>query len=401
MKPLLFFVAALLTFIHPVAESARLPGSRNSGHSPQEAVRVKAHDDNTDNRGDKQGESQIKDLSGLWHQRTDQDLPPDLPEAASRIKSRTQRDDGLQLDDTATVFTQEAVASLQLQKIEAPPTQEAPLDINRAKLMARLTSAAYCSDKEVIAAWTCTRCKRVPHFKPFQVIFDEKWDLMSYIGYLADLDAIVVVFRGTDSGNWGNWLNDMKSWRQDKQFPLPEAPHAFVHAGFLSLWTDSSLQSNITAAAAALRRQHNTPRLFVTGHSMGAAISSLCALDLKFKLGFTDVRQWTFGSPRVGDQAWQQTFNQVITESWRFTHNRDIVPSLPLEIMGFRHLAREAWIVDVETPFGSLDSKILVCDSSGEDPSCHNSACFLGWCTSVSDHLLYLGIEMYKSPMEC
>eukprot|EP00983_Pelagomonas_calceolata_P105893 1159179-Pelagomonas_calceolata.AAC.3 len=169
MKPLLFFVAALLTFIHPVAESARLPGSRNSGHSPQEAVRVKAHDDNTDNRGDKQGESQIKDLSGLWHQRTDQDLPPDLPEAASRIKSRTQRDDGLQLDDTATVFTQEAVASLQLQKIEAPPTQEAPLDINRAKLMARLTSAAYCSDKEVIAAWTCTRCKRVPHFKPFQV----------------------------------------------------------------------------------------------------------------------------------------------------------------------------------------------------------------------------------------
>lgn len=41
----------------------------------------------------------------------------------------------------------------------------------------------------------------------------------------------------------------------------------------------------------------------------------------------------------------------------------------------------QAWIVDVETPFGSLDSKILVCDGSGEDPSCHNSACFLGWCT--------------------
>eukprot|EP00967_Tisochrysis_lutea_P016840 scaffold19019_cov14-Tisochrysis_lutea.AAC.1 len=27
----------------------------------------------------------------------------------------------------------------------------------------------------------------------------------------------------------------MKSWRQDKQFPLPEAPHAFVHAGNATL----------------------------------------------------------------------------------------------------------------------------------------------------------------------
>jgi len=52
-------------------------------------------------------------------------------------------------------------------------------------------------------------------------------------------------------------------------------------------------------------------------------------------------RSWTFGSPRVGNLAWQKTFNSVVKESWRFTHNRDIVPSLPPELMGFRHLARE------------------------------------------------------------
>jgi len=37
---------------------------------------------------------------------------------------------------------------------------------------------------------TCTRTDFA-----MQVIFDEKWDLMSYIGYLHDLDAVVVVFR--------------------------------------------------------------------------------------------------------------------------------------------------------------------------------------------------------------
>ena len=42
-----------------------------------------------------------------------------------------------------------------------------------------------------------------------------------------------------------------------------------------------------------------------------------------------------------------------------------------------------------------------MCDGSGEDPSCHNSACFLGLCTSIADHLRYLTYEMYHSDAEC
>jgi hypothetical protein len=37
-----------------------------------------------------------------------------------------------------------------------------------------------------------------------------------------------------------------------------------------------------------------------------------------------------------------------------------------------------------------------VCDDSGEDPTCHNSACRLGLCTSVADHLAYMGGHMYR-----
>ena len=36
-----------------------------------------------------------------------------------------------------------------------------------------------------------------------------------------------------------------------------------------------------------------------------------------------------------------------LQESYRVTHNRDIVPSVPLQIMGFHHVAREVgcwWI---------------------------------------------------------
>ena len=45
--------------------------------------------------------------------------------------------------------------------------------------------------------------------------------------------------------------------------------------------------------------------------------------------------------------------------------------------------------------------QVIVCDETGEDPHCHNSACFLGLCTSIADHLTYLGYEMRHSATEC
>lgn len=39
-------------------------------------------------------------------------------------------------------------------------------------------------------------------------------------------------------------------------------------------------------------------------------------------------------------------FHTPLQESWRFTHNRDLVPSWPPTWVGFHHLAREVWQVD-------------------------------------------------------
>ena len=39
-----------------------------------------------------------------------------------------------------------------------------------------------------------------------------------------------------------------------------------------------------------------------------------------------------------------------LQESFRVTHNRDIVPSVPLQLMGFHHVPREVCIA------GSMDS---------------------------------------------
>jgi hypothetical protein len=60
-------------------------------------------------------------------------------------------------------------------------------------------------------------------------------------------------------------------------------------------------------------------------------------------------------------------------------------------------LERSVWVLD-----GALGRQVLgVCDKEGEDPRCHNSVCYLGLCTSVADHLLYLGSHMYNGHPSC
>jgi len=229
--------------------------------------------------------------------------------------------------------------------------------------------------------------------------------------------------------------NNMRAWRTDATYPLPGAPAALrIHSGFARMWNSSSMASTFTAAYARLRAAHPRGPTYILGHSMGGALAHLAALDLRAAFDPEDLRVFTFGSPRVGNSVFSEFFDQRVAQSWRFTHNRDAVPSLPPTIMGFRHTAREVWLVDVEAgragvqalpgvgPLasgrgggrggggggggglafdGEVEEKVIVCDDSGEDPSCHSSVCHLGLCTSVADHYVYLETQMYADPAEC
>ncbi|EFN56954.1 hypothetical protein CHLNCDRAFT_143513 [Chlorella variabilis] len=272
------------------------------------------------------------------------------------------------------------------------------LDFSTAWRLSSYVAISYCNASS-IATWNCSRCGGISAgFTPEAVVFDELWDLQGYVGYSAPLDAIVVAFRGTDSHSIYNWVQNMRTWRTDLALGYPGAPpHALVHGGFFTSYNGSALAANITAGVQALRGRHPDVPIYVSGHSLGAAMATLCALDLRLNLGAPDVRVYSFGSPRVGNQVFAEWFEEVVQVHWRFTHNRDIVPSVPPGYMGFYHVSREVWVVDLL--FGH--TLVGVCDASGEDQACHNSVCHLGLCSSLSDHLLYLS-EMYSPhPMGC
>lgn len=300
-------------------------------------------------------------------------------------------------DAVQTVFTPESVKWLP--KLKEPSSMQ--FDLDKAVLFGRLTSVAYCHDVVQVEAWNCTRCAEVPHLQNVTVVFDPLWDLLAYVGYLPDAQSIVVVFRGTDSSSLYNWMDNLRAWRTDHMYPMPQAPHAKIHSGFYLLWSASSLQSTITTLVGNLLVKFPKARLYAAGHSMGGALAQLCAIDFKFYYNFTEVYVYTFGAPRLGNIEFAALFVNSTTEAWRLTHNRDIVPSLPFMMMGFHHAAREVWQVDMQNGTATVETKLLVCDESGEDPACHNSACYLGICTNVADHLVYLGIHLYHDLAEC
>lgn len=279
----------------------------------------------------------------------------------------------------------------------------AAFDPARAAQLAQLQSISYCADLDAVGAWSCSRCAQVPGFQPTLVHFDAEWDLLAYAGYWPALDAKVVVFRGTDSSSWYNWAENMRAWRTDASYPVPGAPKALrIHSGFLVMWNSSSMAATVKAAFAELHAAHPGGTTLLLGHSMGGALAHLAALDLKIGFQLPDVKVYTFGSPRVGNSVFASFFEEHVSEAWRFTHGRDIVPSVPPILLGFHHVSREVWLVDVDDPAsggggsGPPQQRVVVCDDSGEDPTCHNSACRLGLCTSVADHLVYFGGHMYR-----
>lgn len=112
---------------------------------------------------------------------------------------------------------------------------------------------------------------------------------------------------------------------------------------------------------------------------------------------------FSLGSPRVGNDIFSHFFKTFIGDSIRLTHRKDIVPTVPPQWLGFHHVAREVWSVDRPPeaspgPGQPAGFDNHVCDDTGEDPHCSDSACLFEICLSVSDHLTYLNVTMDCHP---
>jgi len=194
------------------------------------------------------------------------------------------------------------------------------------------------------------------------------WGTRGYVVLLTDKasheETIVLAFRGTAN---------LTNWAEDADFPLvpfDACPSCKVHLGFYESWTSVAHQS--IAAVRALRTEHPTARLLITGHSLGAAMAVLAATHLFFKEAVPAMEIYTFGQPRVGNPAFRSAFNQLTSQqqpgaaAFRVVHWRDPIPLAPFQWMGYEHTATEVW-------YNEDSSNHTVCDGSGEDAKCSRS----------------------------
>ncbi|MBD1998600.1 lipase family protein [Leptolyngbya sp. FACHB-541] len=79
----------------------------------------------------------------------------------------------------------------------------------------------------------------------------------------------------------------------------------------------------------------------VTGHSLGGALATLCAVDIQYNFPNIAIAIYTFGTPRVGNDGFRESFNRRVPNSSRFIYGMDMVPALPRTWQGYRHVDTE------------------------------------------------------------
>jgi len=98
-------------------------------------------------------------------------------------------------------------------------------------------------------------------------------------------------------------------------------------------------------------------KYIITGHSLGGALASILALQTTHMFGGSAWKNpksslITFGQPRVGDAAYAELHDSLIStyRKLRFVNKADLVTKLPLRSLGYRHHSRAVYMGQEKIP---------------------------------------------------
>jgi triacylglycerol lipase len=169
----------------------------------------------------------------------------------------------------------------------------------------------------ITEVWKFTDCK-----------FIDCRDTQAYVA--SDANKVVVAFRGTEPTRLRDIIADARIALVEKY----GAGNGRVHFGF---WTalDCVLKDTLGAAVAAGGKEK---QVWVCGHSLGAALATLFALEAQ-KAGVNVAGVYAYGSPRVGDPVFAQKF-PLNKRFFRIVNNEDIVARVAPRAMNYDHVGQ-------------------------------------------------------------
>jgi hypothetical protein len=169
--------------------------------------------------------------------------------------------------------------------------------------------------------------QRLSETDPFDIEIFAEDD--AEVAILSNSRMVLVGFRGTDDdqgewcGNLGNVPSNLSgvpsSWGSDVR----------VHAGVYN--TLSKIYQSVRNEVRS-RSENNRKRVFLTGHSRGAMLATLCAYRFQ-KVGSVAVAGvYVFGSPRVGNFGFRTRYEkdaELWNKTLRWAKNDDFATKWP------------------------------------------------------------------------
>lgn len=143
-------------------------------------------------------------------------------------------------------------------------------------------------------------------------------------------DELLVAIRGTDT---------LLEWVHDAEFlmvlpPIPGSGCGATDDGFTSAYKSLRVGDAKEGPTVAmfLESYIGAKLLTIAGHSLGAALATLLALDAGINTPFSGASSpliYTFASPRVGDHLFAKAYNDKVPNTFRVANTMDAVTMLP------------------------------------------------------------------------
>lgn len=121
----------------------------------------------------------------------------------------------------------------------------------------------------------------------------------------------------------------IRSWKTNINAELRNYGQGKVHRGHLHEWL--SLREQVLLEIDAI----GSDTVAFVGHSSGGICSSIAAVDSSTVQDNIEVI--TFGAPPTGDKDFALEIESKVARLIRVVKGRDVVPSLPLEYIGYVH----------------------------------------------------------------
>tara|TARA_B100000925_G_C21991764_1_gene467175 strand:+ start:1150 stop:2001 length:852 start_codon:yes stop_codon:yes gene_type:complete len=176
-----------------------------------------------------------------------------------------------------------------------------------------------------------------PHGNVIHFIDNSNSDLQCAITKSETKKRITLVFRGSESlSDWYYDLSIFKTYLKKEK--------VYVHSGFYKQLTIDNEYDKILNIIKEQLKLHPDYEFFVTGHSLGGALCTLCGFLLAHEIP-NKVHVVSFASPRVGDSKWRKAFDKKENlKHHRVTNRRDIVTSAPMA--WFKHVGDNIRVKD-------------------------------------------------------